>query len=64
MNNVRIVITGPGTGKLFVNGKEVEGLVGFNLRVQAKEINYLTLVMPVGEVEVDAQDVLLIEEKQ
>lgn len=53
MHDVKIAMTGPGRGELFLDGQPVAGVVGFKLEADVDHVNRLTIRMLVKKVDVD-----------
>lgn len=59
MHAVRIELTGPGRGKVFLDDRRVEGVTDLQLSASILEMNTLQLTLAAASVQVDASAVLV-----
>ena len=54
LQKVRIVMTSPGRGEVFLDDKKVENLVAFDFGACVSQVNRLHLTINVGKAEVES----------
>lgn len=53
MNHLKLVLTGPGRGEVFLDGKKLDCVKAIKIEAAVDEINTATLVLNVHGVEVE-----------
>lgn len=53
MHRLKLVMSGPSRGEIFIDGKKVEGVRGIDIRAAVDEINTVKLTLSCEAVEVD-----------
>lgn len=55
MNHLKLVLTGPGRGEVFLDGKKLDRVKAVKIEAAVGEINTATLVLNVQGVEVEGE---------